>query len=250
MTLLFARHPIRHLRLEPLFRAPRGHVSGRLGQVASVWDEPDRLGPLPCRNRVRGPTKACIEADMWTDAQIRTAEPAETAEAILRDGGLCLDDYSAGLFLRRAGDDTGGAGKPASLDTDPDLPLARARPARKAARLILCAGSEPGIAGTPACRASGGQGTRPFEMVSRRGFALRRSTRAPAWAGTVVQSLEGDVPLSMDDDGMHEPPAPAMRTLPSDIALRQALGTARRIRQRGTPAVVCIAASGRWDARR
>lgn len=185
---------------------------------------------------------------MLTDAQIRKAKPAEKPYKLTDGGGLHLYVSPAGGRLWRVRYEVGGKEKLLSLGPYPEVSLADARHARDEAKRALRAGKDPGIVKKLSRATSVEQSAHTFEKVSREWFALQRSTWSATHAGDVIRSLERDVFPHIGDIGIRDLTAPVILKLLRDIEQRQAVETARRIRQRMSSVFVYAIASGIAEA--
>lgn len=183
---------------------------------------------------------------MLTDAQIKKAKGRQGKSYKMSDGGgLHLFVSPSGGKLWRFRYEYGGKEKLLSIGPYPDITLLDARLARDDAKRLLREGKDPGIA-KKLKRLTGIQHSeQTFEAIAREWFERQRGHWVERHANDVIESLEKEVFPHIGETPIREIGVPEVMGVLRLIEARQALETARRVRQRISAIFVYAIASGR-----
>ena len=131
--------------------------------------------------------------DKLTDPKIRKARGKETAYKLSDGAGMYLLVTPASQKYWRLKYRFGGKEKTLALGVYPDVTLATARVKRKAARELLDAGKDPGLAKKEQKRQEIMQGRSTFEAVAREWHSKQEARWTPGHAVKVLTSLESNI---------------------------------------------------------
>ncbi len=185
---------------------------------------------------------------MLTDVQIRKAKPSEKPYRLPDGGGLHLFITAAGGKLWRMRYEVAGKEKLLSFGPYPDVTLAEARERRDESRRMLRQGIDPSMAKKKAKLLQARSAVATFEGIAREWHAQNEKSWTPTHAGDVIRSLERDVFPTIGATPIREIDAAGVLGLLRAIEARQAIETARRLRQRMSAVFVFAIASGRAEA--
>jgi integrase len=182
---------------------------------------------------------------MLTDTQIKKAKPAEKAFKLTDGGGLHVFVSPSGGKLWRLRYEFGGKEKLLSIGPYPDVPLAKAREARQAAKDALREGRDPSILKKQHRLVTAAAASTTFESVAREWHGMQTEFWTKVHSYDVLHSFERDVFPTLGLLPIGEITAPDVLNVLRAIEQRPAKETARRIRQRMSAVFVFAIASGR-----
>ncbi len=178
-----------------------------------------------------------------TDLEVRRAAPRDKPYKLFDTGGLFLLVTAGGSRLWRMRYKLAGREKKLAFGCYPEVPLARAREARDAARAELRAGRDPAVL-RAAIRAATVDQDRTFEAVAREWHARK----APGWVGRhaadVIESLERHAFPTIGRLPVGELTPPMVLGLLRTIEAAGSIETAHRVRQRLSAVFVDAIARG------
>lgn len=181
---------------------------------------------------------------MLTDKNIKGAAPTGKAYKLYDAAGLHLVVTPSGGKLWRLRYQYGGKEKLLSFGPYPDLTLAAARTARDEAKAALREGRDPGQA-KRLRKAAATTGDDSFEAVAREWHELNKARWTPDHAARTLISLELDIFPAIGSMHIAEiTPADVLSPLRA-VEQREAVDTARRIRQRVSAVFVYAISTGR-----
>jgi integrase len=184
------------------------------------------------------------------DAKVKAAKPKATPYKLADSGQLYLHVTTAGSRLWRMNYAFGKnkAGKPAqktlTIGAYPIVSLGEARDARDAAKRLLLAGRDPALEKKLAADAHTTAYETTFESVARRWHAQNKPRWSVHHASDVITSLERDVFPAIGDLPIAELKPPRVLKVLEAIEKRDAIETAKRIRQRMSGVFVYAISSG------
>lgn len=184
---------------------------------------------------------------MLTDTEIRKAKPGEKPRKLSDGGGLHLYLTPGGSRLWRMKYRYADKEKLLSFGPYPEVTLAEARRKRDEARAVLREGRDPGVAKKERQAAAIFDAGTTFEAVAREWHTANRAKWSDTHRYDVLHSLERDVFPSLGDLPIKAITAPMVLKVLRAIETRQAVETARRIRQRMSAVFVFAIASGRAE---
>lgn len=131
--------------------------------------------------------------DKLNDPKIRKAQGKEKAYKLSDGAGMYLLVTPAGQKYWRLKYRIAGKEKTLALGVYPDVTLAAARIKRKAARELLDAGKDPGLAKKEQKRQEIMQARSSFEAVAREWHGKQKDRWTPAHAKKVITTLENNI---------------------------------------------------------
>jgi integrase len=184
------------------------------------------------------------------DAKVKAAKPKAAPYKLADSGQLYLHVTTAGSRLWRMNYAFGknAAGKPAqktlTIGAYPIVSLGEAREARDAAKRLLLAGRDPALEKKLAADAHTTAYETTFESVARRWHAQNKPRWSAHHASDVITSLERDVFPAIGDLPIAELKPPRVLNVLEAIEKRDAVETAKRIRQRMSGVFVYAISAG------
>ena len=169
---------------------------------------------------------------MLTDTLIRKAPAKEKAYKLADSGGLHLFVSPAGGKLWRFRYEFQGKEKLLSLGKYPGVSLSDARVSRDRAKDILREGRDPSIAKKQNRLVVAKQITETFEVVARDWHRKQMGRWSPVHADDVMRSLERDVFPGIGNYPVRDVTVHDVLAILGELEGRDAVETARRIRQR------------------
>jgi integrase len=131
--------------------------------------------------------------DKLTDPRVRNAKPKERPYKLSDGAGMyCLVKPNGGKYWRLKYR-FGGKEKVLAMGIYPDVKLKAARAKRKAARELLDAGKDPGLAKKEAARQEAMRANNTFEGMAREWQAKQLHRWTPGHAKKVIASLEQNI---------------------------------------------------------
>lgn len=157
-----------------------------------------------------------------TDAACRNAKPTEKPYKLTDAGGLYLFVQPSGSRLWRFDYSFGDKRRTAALGKYPALSLAEARGERERLKTMLRAGQDP------SAKALAGL---TFESVARSWFEANRAKWKTSYSARFWRRIEDDILPTLGSQSIDQIEAPAVLKLLRAIEDREAIYTAKRIRQ-------------------
>jgi integrase len=182
-----------------------------------------------------------------TDVQIRKAKAAEKPYRLADGAGLHLFVTQAGGKLWRYRYEFGGKEKLLSLGQYPLIGLAEAREMRDAARKLLIAGKDPGIAKKQHRLTTAQASADTFEVAAREWHGHQVAIWSEVHAEQVMRDFERDVFPDLGEHPLRDITSPMVLATLRKVEQRGARETARRIRQRISGVFVYAIGAGRAE---
>jgi integrase len=166
-----------------------------------------------------------------TDTQIKKTKPTDKPIKLSDGSGLFLLIVPAGGKWWRFRYRFDGRQKELSMGIYPDVPLAKARERRDAARRLLGDGIDPGENRIAQKTAKAGRAANSFEVIAREWFEARKAKWAPSHSGRLIKRLENDVFPWIGGKPIAEIAALELLSVLKRIEGRGTLDTAHRVHQ-------------------
>jgi integrase len=166
-----------------------------------------------------------------TNTGIAKAKPGEKPIRLFDSGGMYLEVSPAGGKLWRLKYRFNGKEKRLALGIYPDVPLAKARSKRDAARQLLADGIDPSENRKAVKAAQGDRAANSFEVVAREWFAKCKPNWVEGHSDKIIKRLERDVFPWIGDKPVASVGAPDLLACLRRIENRGAVETAHRALQ-------------------
>ena len=170
--------------------------------------------------------------DKLTDPKIKSAKPKERAYKLSDGAGMYIHVMPRGGRYWRLKYRFGGKEKTLALGVYPDVSLARARKKRQAARELLDAGKDPGLAKKAAKRQEIMRANNTFEGVAREWHEQQAHRWTERHANKVMSSLNRTIFPMLGARPIADIEAPELLDVLRVIEHRGALVTAHEVLQR------------------
>lgn len=164
------------------------------------------------------------------DTTIKAAKPKEKKYKLADGGGLYLLVMPSGGKLWRMDYRINGKRKELTFKTYPEVSLADARKKRDAARELLAAGIDPGVARKADNAAKVAVTENTFEAISREWHTKNYSSWVPAHGDQILRRLEKDIFPTIGARPIAELKASDILKALQPIEARKAIETAHRVK--------------------
>lgn len=181
---------------------------------------------------------------MLTDVQVKKAKGAEKAYKLSDSGGLFLLVSTTGNRSWRLKYRFGGKEKLLTFGAYPDVPIARARELRDAAKAALRDGRDPAVEKKQAAAARTLGSSNTFEACARAWFDLNKPRWSAVHADNVIESMEADLFPSIGALPVKDVTEALLLDALRKVEKRGAIETAHRLRQRASGVFAYAAAGG------
>ena len=170
--------------------------------------------------------------DKLTDSKVKSAKPKERAYKLSDGAGMYLQVTPTGSKYWRLKYRFGGKEKTLALGVYPDVKLKAARAKRNAARELLEACKDPGLAKKEQKRQEIMRASNTFEAVAREWYEQQRHRWTAKHAKKLISSLESNIFPALGNRPIAEITAPELLDVLRVIEHRGALVMARDVLQR------------------
>jgi integrase len=166
-----------------------------------------------------------------TDTHIRNAKPKAKSYKVSDGGGMYLLVKPDGARYWRLDYRFAGKRRTLALGVYPTTTLSKARTSRDEAKTLLAEGTDPGAMKRATKRAARLSVENSFEAIARECLAKQRNRLSPRYFNLLLARLEGDVFPHIGSRPVADVDAPELLEVLRKVEKRNALETARRLRQ-------------------